>query len=194
MGRLLRAATGWVLPAALSVLLVALVATCVVLWRDRDRAPEASATIRPADLGVPGADRASTALAAVNTARRAARTYFTIDHRTVRADMDRMRALATEAFRNEYDATADRAARRIRDRKLVLTASLPDNGAATEYLTGRRAQILVAVDVTTRRRAGGRGDTDATGITTAYRTRISLRNVDEQWRVSGVDEVEADRG
>ncbi|MDO9457823.1 hypothetical protein [Nocardioides sp.] len=167
------------LVALLVVLLLVVVATSLILLHDRRDAADVR-DLRPADIGVPGwAD--DSAGRAVVAARTAATTYFTIDHRRIRADMEAMRELGTPDFVDEYDATAGALARRITDERLVLSAALPRDGTATEYLVTNRALILVSVDVTTSR-AGATG-------TTRYRTRVGLDLVDGTWLVASLDEV-----
>lgn len=170
---------GWMLPAVLSVLLLAVVATCAVLLHDRREASSVEPE-RPADIGAAGWTEQRSGRAVV-AARTAASTYFTIDHRTVAADMEAMRALGTPAFVEEYDDLSASLRQRIESRRLVLTAELPRDGAATEYLVTGRAQVLVAVDVRTMSAAGTR--------LTTYRTRVSLDLVDGDWLVAGIDEV-----
>lgn len=170
----------WILPAVLSVLLAALLATSVVLLLDRrDPLPDQTAVV-PADIGSGGVGDAPEQQA-VARARLAARTYFTLAFSSVDADMDRLRAMGTPGFVEEYDETAGALATRVTGQRLRLSASLPQNGVATEYLSPSIAQVLVSVDVTTRR-----GRASSTG---AYRTRVTLQRMDDQWLVAGLDEV-----
>lgn len=170
----------WLLPAVLGVLLVALLATSAVLLLDRREAMPDEVAVQPADIGSEGlAD--SPAVQAVARARLAARAYFTLAHTSVESDMDRLRELGTPAFVEEYDRAAPALARRVTSQRLRLSASLPRNGVATEYLSQNVAQLLVSVDVTTRR-----GATSSVGV---YRTRVLLRWVDERWLLEAVDEV-----
>ncbi|MAS55161.1 hypothetical protein [Nocardioides sp.] len=170
----------WVLPGVLAVLLVALLATSVVLLLDRRQPLPEEIAVPPADIGS-GMLGDGVAQQAVSRARLAARTYFTIDFTTVEADMDRLRDLGTPDFVAEYDETAPALARRVRAQRLRLSAVLPDNGVATEYLSQNVAQLLVSVDVTTQR--------DEQRSTGAYRTRVVLQWFDDQWWVAAVDEV-----
>lgn len=170
---------GWFLPAVLAVLLVAVLATALILLKDRRDAAEIE-PLRPADIGNDGwtEDRAGRAVVA---ARTAAATYFTLDHLTVADDMDEMRALGTDEFVDEYDAAARSLAERITTDRLTLSAVLPAEGTATEFLVTDRAQVLVSVDVTTASDEGQR--------TTRYRTRVALDLVEGDWLVSALDEV-----
>lgn len=170
----------WILPTVLALLLAALVATSVVLLVDRRDPLPSEVAEQPADIGV-GVLGDSPAEQAVARARLAARTYFTLSHTSVEADMDRLRELGTPVFVEEYDAMAPSIARRVNAQQLVLSASLPRNGVATEYLSQNTAQLLVSLDVTTRR-----GTTSSTG---AYRTRVLLRWVDGRWLLEALDEV-----
>lgn len=170
----------WILPTVLALLLVALIATSVVLLVDRRDPLSSEPAVRPADLGS-ATESDSPALQAVARARLAARAYFTLDHTSVQADMDRLRSLGTPEFVEEYDRTATAVARRVNAQDLKISATLPGNGVATEYLTEDAAQVLVSLDVTTRR--------GAQRITGAYRTRVVLQRVDEQWFIEALDEV-----
>ncbi len=163
----------------LVVLLVVVVATSLVLVHDR-RDAAGIREQRPADIGNPGWTDDSAGRAVV-AARTAATTYFTLDHRRIKADMQAMRALGTPGFVDDYDARARALARRITAQDLVLSADLPRDGTATEYLVTDRAVVLVSVDVTTTR--GG-----AEGVT-RYRTRVGLDLVDGRWLVAALDEV-----
>lgn len=163
----------------LGVLLVVVAATNAILLHDRRDAARVS-DLRPADIGAPGwAD--DSAGRAVRAARTAASTYFTLDHRTVGADMERMRRLGTPDFVADYDAGARALGARITEQRLRLSGRLPRDGTATEYLVTDRAVVLVSVDVTTAR-DGARG-------VTRYRTRIALDLVDGRWLVASLDEV-----
>lgn len=174
------------LPSVLALLLVALVATCVVLLLDRRDELPVERAVEPAPAGSTRADSSpadsSPAEQAVARARLAARTYFTLDHTTVEEDMERLRALGTDAFVEEYDRMARPLVRRILAEELQLRAALPVNGVATEYLSQNVAQLLVSVDVTTRLGGGA-------GSTADYRTRVLLQRVEGDWLVAGMDEV-----
>ncbi|WP_148614200.1 cbb3-type cytochrome c oxidase subunit II [Nocardioides rubriscoriae] len=165
--------------ALLAALLVVVVATSLVLLHDR-RDAAGIRVQRPADIGNAGWTEDSAGRAVV-AARTAATTYFTLDHRTIKADMAAMRALGTPGFVDEYDARAKTLAERIVAQDLVLSARLPRDGTATEYLVTDRAVVLVSVDVTTAR-VGAEG-------TTRYRTRVGLDLVDGRWLVASLDEV-----
>lgn len=172
--------TYWILPAVLVLLVLALVATSVVLLRDRRDVPPAETAVQPADIGS-GVIGDAPAQQAVARARLAARSYFTLDHATIADDMERFRALGTPAFVEKYDRLMRSLSRRVVARELRLEAFLPEKGVATEYLSQNAAQLLVSVDVTTSR--------GVQSTTAPYRTRVLLQRIDEQWLVAGVEEV-----
>jgi hypothetical protein len=174
-----------VLVALLAVLLVVVLGTAAILVHDRREAAETEA-LRPAAIGNPGWQDEPAGRAVV-AARTAAETYFSLDHQRVGADMDAMRALGTPEFVDAYDSGSRALAARIRRERLVLSAQLPPDGTATEYLVSDRARVLVSVDVTTTRDDAD-GEATATG-TTRYRTRVALDLVDGAWLVSALDEV-----
>jgi hypothetical protein len=165
--------------ALLAVLLVVVGATSLILVKDRHGATGVRAQ-RPADIGNPGWADDSPGRAVV-AARKAATTYFTIDYRRLEADMRAMRELGTPAFVDVYDGAAKALAARLTRQRLVLSAGLPRDGTATEYVVTDRAQVLVSVDVTTAR----------AGVeeTTRYRTRVALDLVDGEWLVASLDRV-----
>lgn len=176
-----RASRSRVLTVVLALLLVGLVALGVVLYGDR--AAPAPDPLRPADIGA-NADAAAAGAAGtvVLVARRGATAFFTLDHRHIRADIDRMKAVSTGEFLRDYTAQAAKLSQSVRSEKLVVTADLPEDGTATEYLSPTTAQILVSVDVTTTSSGGATDDA-------RYRTRVQLELVDGDWLVSGLDQV-----
>lgn len=151
----------WLVPAVLGVVLVALLATSGVLWwQDRDHLDDG----------------------AVAVAREEASNFFSLDHRTAQKDVDRVLSLATGTFKKEYAAKADEVVAGVKKKRLVVDATVPEQGSAVEYLHGDRAQVLVAVDVTTTLASG-------TPEESHYRTRVKLSRVDGVWLVSGLEQV-----
>lgn len=151
----------WLLPGALVLALVSLLAVSGVLWLGQrstveDGAPEA--------------------------AREAAVTFFSVDYRHAEDDVAAVEELATGEFRTDYAAERDDLVAAVTRKKLVVTAEVPDDGVATEYAGPERAQVLVAVDVTTTTRTGGSAHA-------RYRTRVELTLVDGTWLVSGLEKV-----
>ncbi|MBS4752218.1 hypothetical protein KG112_05275 [Nocardioides sp. zg-ZUI104] len=150
------------LSLALAVLLVALVATAGVLWwRQRDD------------------DRTA---AVLTSARSAAETFFALDHASIEADLDAMAELATGDFAKAYATERERLAEQVRTKKLTITPSIPESGAAVEYLHDDDAQVLVAVDATTTAESGA-------AQTAHYRMRVVLAETDGRWLVSALEQV-----
>ena len=147
-------------PGLLVVVLVGLLATSAWLWQDR---------------------RESVDNGALAVAKQEAKNFFSLDHRHAEEDVDRVLSLATEPFKSQYAAKRDEVVAGVQDKKLVVTALLPDDGTAIEYFTEDRAQVLVSADVTTEQR----GDEE----TQRHRTRIKLEKVDGRWLVSGIETV-----
>lgn len=172
---------GRVLPTLLAALVLLLVATSVVLWLDRREADAGSEPLRPADIGEPGWRRGA-AGAVVVLAERAALAFFTLDHRSPRADAAAVRTLGTPGFVAAYDRQLRSLLPRLLDERISLTAALPGHASATERLDDDRATVLVSVDVTSRR-AG------TSSAPVAHRTRVVLERTGEGWRVAGLDEV-----
>lgn len=151
----------WVVPAVLAVVLAGLLGTSAVLWLS---------------------GRESLDDAPVAAARQATLNFFSLDYRRADADIDRVLSIATDPFKTEYAKSREKVKKGLRAKKLVVTATVPDNGAALEYLRGDRAQVLVAVDAKTV--VNGKRSDDQ-----RYRARIGLIEVDGTWRVSGVYQV-----
>lgn len=147
-------------PATLGVVLIALIATSTVLWVRR-----------------PGIDQGP-----LVAARQGAADFFSVDYRHADRDIDRVLARATKPFKQEYAAKRSELTRQIVARKVVLTAAVPDDGAALEYLHGDRARVLVAVDVTTKVGASGAEQS-------RYRTRVGLSRVGDSWLINAVNQV-----
>jgi Mce-associated membrane protein len=151
----------WLLPAVLGVLIVALLGTSLWLWR----------------RSTPAGDDAPAAVA-----RAAAQNFFTLSYLHPDADLDRVLSLATDPFKTRYSAQRDAVAKGLVEKKLTLTAQVPDNGTALEYRNGDSAQVLVAVDATTATAAGNRE-------TNRYRVRVRLARSVAGWLVADLTQV-----
>jgi Mce-associated membrane protein len=151
----------WLLPSVLAAALIGLLATSAVLWLDQRR----------------GLDEG-----AVTVARQQAVNFFSLDYRHADHDLDRVLGLATGDFKSEYAAHKGALAESLAAKKIVISATVPGKGTATEYLHGDHAQVLVAVDVTTKQARGPARNN-------RYRTRVELTRVDGHWLVSGMDQV-----
>lgn len=149
------------LPAALVALLLALLGTSAYLWQQQRE---------DLDQG------------AVEVARTQAKTFFSLDHRDPETSIDEMLELATDDFRESYEARRDQVVKNLVEKKIVVTASVPEDGAAVEFLSGDRAEVLVAVDVTT---ASGSSGSESQ----RYRTRVELSRVDGEWLMSAINQV-----
>jgi hypothetical protein len=150
-----------VVPAVLLAVMVALLGTSAYLWQER---------------------RTNLDQSAVEVARQQAEGFFSLDHRDPDKGIDEMLALTTTEFRESYEARRDQVVANLTKKKIVVTASVPEDGAAVEYLHGDRAEVLVAVDVTTGARSQG---TESQ----RYRTRVELSRVDGEWLVSAINQV-----
>lgn len=147
--------------ALLVALLVALLGTSAYLWQDR---------------------RADLDQGAVEVARQHAESFFSLDHRDPDKSIDTMLALSTADFQKSYAARRDQVVAQLKAKEVVATASVPEDGAAIEFLNGNRAEVLVAVDVTTASRSQGSEDQ-------RYRARVELSKVDGEWLVSAINQV-----
>lgn len=149
------------LPALLGVLLVGLVATSLWLWRR---------TVPPSDD------------APVAVARQAAQNFFTLSFQHPDEDLDRVLRFATDPFKSQYAARREEIKRALVDKKLTLTARIPENGSALEYRHGNEARVLVAVD-------GKTVTVDGRSETNRYRVRVRLVHLPSGWLVSDLTQV-----
>ncbi|MFL6174777.1 MAG: hypothetical protein ACJ716_17945 [Marmoricola sp.] len=150
----------WIVPGVLAVLVLALLATAFVL--------------RPAGRDVdPGM---------LVAARQETKNFFSLDYRTASADVDQVLALSTGKFKREYSSRRKEVIDGVTGKKLVVSASIPRDGAAVELVDGDHGRVLVAVDVTTT-------PSGAAATTNRYRARILLTRVDGRWLVSDLNQV-----
>lgn len=151
------------LPLLLATVLCGLLATTAWFWYDGRRGDDGRA-------------------AAATAGRTAALLFFSLDHHDVGANVDRLLGRSTGSFKKEYAAQRARLEQQVQAKQLSVKATVPDNGTALEFLSPRRAQVLVAVDTTTTL-AGGRSEKSA------FRTRVVLSLVGDRWLVSGLEQV-----
>jgi len=116
------------------------------------------------------------------TARAAAITFFTFDPTNPDATADQVLAMSTGQFRTDYERQSGALIGKIRQRGLEVTANVPDDGVAVEYLDRDRAQVLVLINTSTK--AGTSAAEPGT-----YRTRVVLSRVGGSWLLSGLESV-----
>jgi Mce-associated membrane protein len=121
------------------------------------------------------------------TARQEATNFFSLDYRHADADVARVLASATGTFKKQYAARRTEVVNGVTTKKLVVTATIPKDGAAVEFFDKTHGQVLVAVDATTT--TGATGANAGTNAVDRYRTRILLTKVGSHWLVSGLDQV-----
>ncbi len=152
----------WVVAVVALACLVGFAVASVGAWRDR----------QAADL-----DRAP-----VDVAEDVARDFFSLDHRTLKADMDKVLSRATGEFEAQYEKQSADLRAAVEQKKLVLTARVADDGAAVEYLGEDSAWVLVSVDVHTE-------SSGAPAQDSRYRTRVVLDRNGDRWLVSRLERV-----
>lgn len=108
--------------------------------------------------------------------------FFDLDHRRIEDDIAQVLSLATGSFAKEYAGQRDVLVKTVKDKKAVWTASIPDGGAAVEYVDRDHAAVIVAVDV--EKSLDGAPPTPERN-----RVRVVLRHVDDAWLVSDFQEV-----
>lgn len=146
--------------ALLAVALVALLATSTWLW---------------------WSERTDIDHGAAVTARQQAINFFSLDHRHIDDDLDRVLALSTGEFKQQYAQQRERVKDGVTKQKLIVSATVPDGATAVEYQHDDAAKVLVAVDATTK------GKTESE--TNRYRVRVALRRVEDRWLVSEINQV-----
>jgi len=151
----------WLLPVMLGGLIVALLSTSLWLWHRST----------PANDDAP-----------VTVAKLAAQDFFTLNYLHPDADLDRVLSRTADPFKAQYSAQRDAVKQGLVDKKLTLTAKVPENGTALEYRSGDNAQVLVAVDATT---ATGDGHSE----TNRYRVRVRLACEANGWLVTDLTQV-----
>lgn len=147
-------------PAALALVLAVLLASSAVVWRES----------LPADSSEASA-----------VAREEAENFFTLHHETIEDDVDKVLALAVGDFKSEYAARRAAIVKHVRARKLEVTATIPENGVAVEYLTDSEARVLVAVDVRSRSEDGVQDQ--------RFRCRLTLKEIEGSWLVAELEQV-----
>jgi Mce-associated membrane protein len=120
--------------------------------------------------------------APVGAAEKVARDFFSLDHRTLDKDMDKVRAQATGEFEQQYEKQSADLRKAVEQKKLVLTARVPDDGSAVEYLGEDSVWVLVSVDVHTESASAAPQDS-------RYRTRVVLDRDGDEWLVSRLERV-----
>ena len=120
-------------------------------------------------------------------ARQEATNFFSLDYRHANADVSRVLALATGTFKRQYAARSAEVVSGVTSKQLVVTATIPTDGAAVEFFDKTHGQVLVGVDVTTT--TGTTGANAGTNAVDRYRARILLTKVGDHWLVSGLDQV-----
>lgn len=149
------------LPGALALLLIALLATSAALWLGRSGSIDDGAVV---------------------AARQEAINFFSLDYKHADRDIARVLQHATGSFKRQYAAQRTALVQQMTANKVVLSATVPTNGAATEYFHGDVARILVAIDVTTTVGA-------APPQQSRYRTRVELTRVSNTWLITAVSQV-----
>lgn len=152
----------WALGVGLVLALVVLAVLSVQRWADRDRVSLADAPVSQGEA--------------------VARGFFTLDYRSIDADLKRVGSSATGVFKAQYAKQSVQLRKAVVGKKLVLTASVPESGTAVEYYDGRRAWVLVAVDVHTE--SAGSAPLDD-----RHRIRAVLERRDGRWLVSRLEQV-----
>lgn len=118
---------------------------------------------------------------ALVAARQEALNFFTLDYQHADENVEKVLALATGEFKEQYAAKRAELVAQIKKEKVVTTATIPEGGVAVEYVNGNQVQILVAVDV--------EQPSGVQVFAARNRARVVLVKVDGRWLVSGVNQV-----
>lgn len=120
--------------------------------------------------------------APVEAAENVSRAFFSLDHRTLKEDMDKVLAQSTGEFEQQYEKQSADLRKAVQQKKLVLTARVPEDGAAVEYIGKDSVWVLVSVDVHTE--SAGAAPQDS-----RYRTRVVLDKDGDRWLASRLERV-----
>ena len=156
----------WLCCAVLAVVLLALVATGLVILPQR---------------------RAAGSNAPVVVARTEAVNFFTLGYRDIDADLASVVKLATSPFKEQYTAKRSTVKQGIVAGKLTSTAAVGDGATAVEMQTGSKVVVLVAVDATTT--APQTSAAKAAAQTDRYRMRLTVVKIHGNWLVSSIEQV-----
>jgi Mce-associated membrane protein len=156
-----RSRRGWSLVAALCAVLIALLATSLVLSR------RSTSQVDPSAIAI---------------AKQEAINFFTLDYTHVDANINAVLALATDPFRQQYAAKSATIKAGVTSQHLTIKATVPANSAGLEYEHGSSAIVLVAVDETITA-------PNATPQSNRYRMRLHLAKLSGKWRVTQVQQV-----
>lgn len=126
----------------------------------------------------------ATEAAAMLAAKRAAVTFFTLDPDNVEDQADAVLELATGTFRREYADARVQLIGQVRAKERRVSAVVPDGGTAIASFDEKEAVVLVAVDKTEREKAGK-------PTTSNLRIRVTVNRIDEVWKTSTLDELQA---
>lgn len=118
----------------------------------------------------------------VEVAEVAARNFFTLSHRTLDDDIERVLATATGDFRRQYESQSADLAETVTSKRLVITATVPQTGTAVEHVDADEVWVLVPVDVRTEQDGAPTDDV-------RYRTRVVLSSTDAGWLISRLEQV-----
>lgn len=151
----------WIAPGVLAVLVVGLLGASAVIRSHHGRETDAGMLV---------------------AAQVEARNSFSLDYRHAEKDVDEVLALATGKFKREYAARSKALVDGVTKKKVVISATIPEDGAAVELVNGDHGQVLVAVDVSSGP-VGGATRQDRLS------TRIFLTKVGGRWLVSDLKQV-----
>ena len=151
----------WIVPGVLVVLIAALLASSALIAAHRGRDTDPGMLV---------------------TARVQAKNAFSLDYRHADDDAAQVLALATGKFKKDYTASSKALIAAVVKKKVVISATIPQDGAAVEFTDSDHGRVLVALDVST---------TPGGGATRQERlsTRIFLTKVDGKWLVSDLTKV-----
>lgn len=139
------------------------------------------------DLASISQKRAGASPAAVVAARSEAIAFFTLDYRTIDADLAKVLSLSSGDFKKQYAAKQSTVKQGVVTGKLSSKATVGDGNTAVELESASKVIVIVAVDSTTT--APKTTSTKATTETDRYRMRLTVTKVSGHWLVSSIEQV-----
>ncbi|HET6153397.1 MAG TPA: hypothetical protein VFE15_10595 [Marmoricola sp.] len=122
---------------------------------------------------------------AMLAARATAIAFFSLDPSKVASQVDTVLSLATGSFKTEYAAKKAEVISNVGAKQLVVTASVPDGGVALESFRSSTANVLVAVDVSSKQGA-------AAAASIHYRLRLTVTRTGSRWRTAELEQLNGD--
>jgi len=125
--------------------------------------------------------------AAIDAATRVTLAWASVDHRNVDEYVETVKEGSTGAFLDEFTATEQAMRALFEENQPVQVPTIPKDGVGVlEHKVGSdQATVLVAMDTTVSNK------TTKEPMPREYRFRVAVTEVDGEWKVSGLEFIDA---